>query len=237
MTRLSYRLLFSSIAAAAVFAVLGGVAEAVPAATPAASCSPKPYAYAGLYSNTAAPGIEAIVTAVAAADVPSGHVAGWIGVGGTSAGPGGQAEWLQTGVNTEEGGGTELYAEITQPGQTTRYLTLAAAVVPGSSYSLVVARIPGKPGVWQVLVDGKSATGPIYLPGSNGFQPMAMSESWNGGASQDGTTECNGFDYRFDQLRIATKGGWKPLTDSSTLSDQGYKIIDRTSNGFTALSA
>jgi hypothetical protein len=61
---------------------------------------------------------------------------------------------------------------------------------------------------------------------------MAMSESWNGG-----TAECNGFDYRFSQLQIATDGSWKPLTNDSPLADLGYKISDRTNAGFIALSA
>jgi hypothetical protein len=84
-----------------------------------------------------------------------------------------------------------------------------------------------------VVVNGTPATGPVALPGSSGFAPMAMSESWNGGRP-----DCNGFSYRFDRLRIATsQGGWTPLTNTSTLSDNGYQVIDRTRAGFTALSA
>jgi hypothetical protein len=211
---------------------LAGVAKAYPTATPAASCTPKAFAYAGLFSNVPGQGIETVVTTMAAAQVPSGHVAGWIGVGGPDAGPGGQAEWLQTGVNTRAGGGTELYAEITQPGVLTKYVRLAAEVAPGSSYHLAVAQVPGKPNVWHVLLNGKPATGRIYLPGSSRFAPMAMSESWNGG-----TPSCNGFNYRFDHLRIRTNGSWRALTNASVLSDSGYKVIDRTNAGFTAVSA
>lgn len=232
MTRIYRHRVFTSFAVAAVVAIVGGTAEAAPMAVPAASCSTKPYAYAGLFSNTPAQGIEATVTTIAAADVPSGHVAGWIGVGGTTAGPRGQAEWLQTGVNTQAGTGSELYAEITQPNVPIKYLTLASGILPGSSYQLGVVELPGRADMWQVLLNGKPVTAAIDLPGSSLFRPMAMSESWNGG-----TPECNGFDYRFSQLQITTDGSWKPLTNDSALADRGYKISDRTDAGFTALSA
>ena len=218
------------------FGVLSGAASAipkvVPMAVPASSCSPKPYAYAGVISSVPAKGIEAVVTTTALANVLSGHVAGWIGVGSPKAGAGGHAEWLQVGVNDQAGIGSELYAEITQPGRPTRYLTLASGIAAGSSYRLGVVEVAGKLDVWQVLVNGKPATGQISLPGSGGFQPMAMGESWNGGSPQ-----CNGFAYQFDQLRIKTTTGlWTPLIAGAVIADQGYKVMGRTNAGFTAIS-
>lgn len=233
-TGFSRRVRFGAVAIvlAVMSAGLAGVAKAVPTAVPAALCSSKAYAYAGLFSDIPALGIEALVTTTAAAEVPSGHVAAWLGVGGPNAGPKGQAEWLQAGVNTQAGIGSELYVEITRPGAPIKYLTLATAVAPGSSYHLVVAQLPERPNVWHVLVNGKLATGPIFLPGSTHFEPMAMTESWNGG-----TPTCNGFNYNFDQLRIRTNGSWKAMTQTSVLSDLGFKVVDRTNAGFTALSA
>ena len=214
-------------------AVFAGTAAAVAMSSPAPTCALSAYAYAGLYSNAPAPGIEANVSALAIAQVAYGHVAGWIGVGGPSAGPGGQAEWLQTGLVTLAGSGSQLYAEITQPGLAPRYLTLASDVAPGTTYRLAVVRVSDQPNAWQVVVDGRPATGAVSLPRSGGFAPMAMSESWNGGMPG-----CNGFSYRFDRLRIATSHeGWTPLTNTSTLADNGYQVIDRTTAGFTALSA
>jgi hypothetical protein len=175
--------------AVAFLAVFAGTAAAVPLSSPAPTCTGSAYAYAGLYSNAPAPGIEANVTALA--QVPYGHVAGWIGVGGPNAGPGGQAEWLQTGLVTLAGNGSELYAEITQPGLSPRYLTLASEFAPGTTYRLAVVRVPDRPDAWQVMVDGKPATDPVSLPGSSGVAPMAMSESWNGGMPN-----CNGFSSR-----------------------------------------
>jgi hypothetical protein len=234
MVRIAYRsrlAVFSAVFAAAV-AVVAGAASAAPVATPAATCSPHPYAYAGLYSNQPAQGIEAVVTTLAASQVTAGHVAGWIGVGGTNVGPGGQAEWLQAGVNTQAGIGSELYVEITLPGRAPRYVTLASGVVPGTSYHLAVYELPGNEDSWQVLLNGKPAIAPVHLIGSSHFKPMAIGESWNGG-----TPACNGFAYRFNQVHIRTAGSWHALTDASALSDLGYKVANRTSEGFTALSA
>ncbi len=219
--------------AVAALALNAGTALAVPVSTPAPSCSSSAYAYAGLYSNAPAAGIEANVTALAIADVPYGHVAAWIGIGVMNAGPSGQAEWLQAGLATSAGLGGQLYAEITQPGLPPRYLTLASGVTAGTAYQLAVVRVAGRADSWRVLVDGIPATAPVSLPGSSAFAPMAMSESWNGGEP-----DCNGFSYRFDRLRIANaQGQWAPLTNTSTLADDGYQVIDRSTAGFTALSA
>jgi hypothetical protein len=234
MTRRSHRLQVGSAAVAGVviaLTTLAGVANAAPAAAPAASCSPKAYSYAGLVSNAPAQGIQAVVTIQAAATVLAGHTAAWIGVGSPKAGPRGQAEWLQTGVNTQAAIGSQLYAEITLPGKAPQYVTLASDVTTGSSYRLAVVELAGRPDVWQVLVNGKPATGPISLPGSSKFQPMAMGESWSGGAPH-----CNGFDYRFAQLQTMTAGSWKALTSSSVRSDLGYKVIGKTNTGFTSVS-
>jgi hypothetical protein len=234
MTRGSRRLLFVTASIAAAIAVVGTepIALAAPSGLPATSCTSKAYAYAGLTSNVTARGIKATVTTLTAALVPDGHVAGWIGVGGTDAGPNGQAEWLQAGLNTQAGSGSELYAEITQPGVGTTYKTLLSQIVQGTPYRLAVFQVPTKPSVWQVWLNGKPVTGEIYLPDSGSFQPMAMSESWNGG-----TPTCNGFSYRFDRVQIATHpGSWRALTDASTLSDLGYQITNRSTAGFTAAS-
>jgi len=199
---------------------------------PAASCSASPYAYAGLFANAPSDGIEATLTTLAAAQVPSGHVAGWIGVGGVGMGPGGQSEWLQAGINTQAGSGSQLYAEITPPGGSPEYVELSAQADPGSSYHIAVLQMRGRPDTWQVLVDGRPATAPVFLPGSGSFAPMAMSESWDGG-----TPTCNGFAYRFSRVRVDQGRSWRRMSDPSVIADLGYAITDRTAGGFTALSA
>jgi len=233
MDHLSGRLLAAAILTTAALAgALTGIAKAAPTALSPPSCSRNPYAYAGLFTNNPAQGITATLTTLALAHVPSGHVAGWIGLGGPHAGPNGQAEWLQTGLNTIAGGQSQLYAEIAQPGHPIKYLTLAATTKPGTPYRLTLEQTPGKTGTWQVLVNGKPATGRIALPVSNDFTPMAMSESWNAG-----TPTCNGYSYRFTRLQINNNGTWRPLTNPSALTDTGYTITHQTNTSFTALSA
>jgi hypothetical protein len=198
----------------------------------APSCTASSYAYAGLVSNQARKGIKATVTALAPAQVAKGHVAAWIGVGGPESGVNGEAEWLQTGINGFENGSSELYLEVTRPGSSPEYTTIVPQIVPGRSYRLAVLELAGRPDQWQVYVNGKPAGGPVALPASKRFQPMAMSESWNGG-----TPTCNGFAYSFDRLQVASKPNlWKPLTDATTLTDAGYRVSDKTTAGFTAHS-
>src|SRR5205823_13691537 len=89
-------------------------AFSVAPAAQAAGCGPRGYAWAGLeVAGTAGHGIGATLTSVATPVVQHGHVAGWVGVGGPSEGPGGTAEWLQVGLNTpsQVGGRQKLYYE------------------------------------------------------------------------------------------------------------------------------
>jgi hypothetical protein len=203
---------------------------AAPAA-PAASCTSATYAYAGLFSDRAGSGIEATVTMLAHSVVTQGHVAGWIGVGGLNAGPKGKTEWLQAGVATTADGKSVIYAESVQVGVIPAYQTLVSDVVPGKPYRLAVSTLPNRPEVWQVLLNGRAVTRAVNLPGSKHFEPMAMSESWNGGPPPT----CNGFSYRFSQLKIASRDGvWSALTHTTPLANKGYKITDRTADGFTA---
>jgi hypothetical protein len=202
-------------------------------AAPAASCTSAAYAYAGLFSDGAGTGIEAAVTMLAPSVVTQGHVAGWIGVGGLNAGPAGKTEWLQAGVATTAGGATEIYAESVEVGGTPTYQALVSNVVAGTPYHLAVSMVANRPEVWEVLLNGRPVTTPITLPGSKRFEPMVMSESWDGGVPPS----CNGFSYRFAQLKVAASNGvWSPLTNSTSLANKGYKIIDRTLNGFIARS-
>jgi hypothetical protein len=198
---------------------------------PAKSCTAAPYAYAGLFSDRSATGIEATLTTIAPAQVTKGHVAGWIGVGGLNAGPKGTAEWLQVGLATLASGKTVIYTESTTPGKDTVYQALASNIVAGTAYRLAVRKLQNRTDVWQVWLNGRAVTTPVTLPDSGQFEPMAMSESWNGGLPPT----CNGFSYRFAQLKIASKDGtWRSLTKTSSISNKGYKISHRTNDGFTA---
>jgi len=224
---------------AAAIAAFGSVhlasAAGVPAgsAAPAASCTSAAYAYAGLFSDGAGTGIEAAVTMLAPPVVTLGHVAGWIGVGGLNAGPAGKTEWLQAGAATTAGGKSEIYAESVQVGGTPTYQALVADVVPGRPYHLSVRTMPNHPEAWQVFLNGRPVTAAVTLPGSKQFEPMVMTESWDGGSPPS----CNGFFYRFAQLKIASSDGvWRALTNTTALVNKGYEIVDRTLTGFSARS-
>src|ERR1700693_6340971 len=63
----------------------------------ALACGTGGYSYAGVASSSHAYGIGATVTPVAGFNILSGHVAGWVGVGGPRQGPNGADEWLPGG--------------------------------------------------------------------------------------------------------------------------------------------
>src|SRR5436190_19675677 len=90
-----------SVLVCAVLAACG-----LPAVAHASGCGPRGYAYAGLQLGTPGYGIGAALTSLAPPVVESGHVAGWVGIGGPGEGPGGTDEWLQVGLNaTRQGDG------------------------------------------------------------------------------------------------------------------------------------
>ncbi len=53
-------------------------------------------------------GISASLSSLGTPVVESGHVAGWVGVGGPGQGPGGANEWIQVGLNSLPGTGNRL---------------------------------------------------------------------------------------------------------------------------------
>src|SRR4051812_2660574 len=98
------------------------------AAAPVAQqgCARAGYSYAGVHTPAAARGMAATISPVRLTGVTSGHVAAWVGVGGAGMGAKGLDEWLQIGVSSMSNGATELYYEVTLPGQKTSYTSLQA---------------------------------------------------------------------------------------------------------------
>ena len=207
--------------------VLLGVLAASPAeggSTQTSSCGVKAFSYAGLQAGRTAHGVSATLASTAAPSVSDGHVGGWIGLGGTSAGPGGAAEWLQTGLAAFPGDQTmQMYYEVTVAGSKPRYVELGSSVAPGVSHNFAVLEMLQRKSWWRVWVDGKPASPPIHLPGSHGvWYPQAVAESWNG---QNGA--CNAYAYRFTNVTLATADGgrWRPMQKSYELHDAGYKVV------------
>ena len=192
----------------------------------AQGCGAKEYSYAGLASYTKGHGVAATLVPVQAPLVIDGHVGGWVGVGGTDAGPGGVAEWLQVGFaafSGVDGSRSRLYYEVMRPGQSPKYHELAASVKPGTKHRVAVLEMASRKAWGRVWVDGRAVSPPIHLPGSHGaWHPQAVAENWNGG-----TGVCNGLSFRVSDLRVAgTNGGtWQPFGDSYVYEDAGYKVV------------
>ena len=206
------------------FATLAAAcAAALPAVAAPAGCGQSSYSYAGIRGDSAQFGVGARLAAVRAPSVAKGHIAGWVGVGGSGMGPNSTDEWLQVGISATDVQGLSLYYEVALPKQAPRYVLLKGHVAVGKAFDVAVLETREHPGSWQVWVNGAAVTGRIHLPGSHGaWRPVATAESWNG----DAPGTCNGYAFRFGHVRVATRpgGAWQPLTAGSVLADAGYHV-------------
>ena len=202
-------------------------------ATAALACGTGGYSYAGTQSPAGAFGIGALITPLSAASVTSGHIAGWVGVGGPGQGPQGKDEWLQAGLvafaDTQNG---ELYYELALPGSSPTYHQLAARWQFDKPVRIAVLEMRARPNLWRVWVDGVAVTSPIPLPASHDrFRPMATAESFD-----VGTATCNTFLYRFNDVTIARApgGSWRPLTGGHPISDPATRVKRSDRGAFLA---
>jgi hypothetical protein len=217
---------------AMVFATaLGAAACTVTTARADAPCGPRGFAYAGIQSDTNGHGISAVLTALTTPAVESGHVAGWVGVGGPGEGPGGTNKWIQVGLNRMPDTGNTLYYELMRPGSGASYEKVATDVPTGQQFRVAVLETASTPGAWRVWVDGRPVTPPIWLGSGSRLTPMAMGESWDGGHAA-----CNRFSYRFARVSIAAArgGSWQPTRDATLRQDPGYRVVTRASATFDA---
>jgi hypothetical protein len=215
-----------------VVALAVGALCASGAAAARVNCS-KSYSYAGLVGSHNAHGIRTKLTAVKSPDVNTGHVAGWVGVGGEGMGPNGTTEWIQVGFSGFGDGQSTLYFEVTRPyGYPTYHAVMD--VQAGESHRVGVSEMRNKRDWWRVWVDGHTVSKPIHLPGSHGtWQPVATAESWNADSGK-----CNSYAYRFSRVAFATRAnrGWKLMSDAYKLEDTGYRV-SRSDGGFVARGA
>jgi hypothetical protein len=193
--------------------VLAGVLATAPGAL---ACSSSGYTYAGLASPQKTYGVGAVITAIGSPLVSgtNGHVAGWVGVGGPKLGPNGTDEWIQVGFSGFSGRSTsDLYFEVNRSGVGPAYHEVEANLPAGTKRRVAVLEVAAQPNWWQVWVDGRAVSKPIYLPGSHGSWPgIATAESW----SEDASAACNGYGYRFDDIQIAQAAGgaWQTLSNA-----------------------
>lgn len=217
-----------------LLALAAGLAAAAVGAPSASACGPDGYSYAGIAAPVRAFGISATVTPLEGFDVLTGHVAGWVGVGGPGLGSNGTDEWLQIGFSGFPGiAGNDIYYELTLPDRQPTYRQLAAGLPAGKPARVAVLEMKGRPNVWRVWLNDKPVSGPIYMPGSHGsWAPIATAESWDGA----GGGACNGFLYSFQQVSIATApgGGWQRLVDSTPITNTTTRIKQSGLGSFLA---
>ena len=219
-------LLVVTVAATTAFAAgwtAGPTASAV-----AGRCGASGYSYAGLQHAYAAPGIRATVTPLERPEVESGHVAAWVGVGGSGLGAGGTDAWIQIGISTLSDGASLLYYEVNRPQTGPRYTPLDVPV--GVRHRVAVLELPTRRGWWRAWLDGKPVSPAVHLPGSSGhWRPIATAETWDGGRRV-----CNRFAFRFAAVAVVTRGAWSRFVVGHRFQDPGYVVARTTSSVFVA---
>jgi hypothetical protein len=228
----SLRPLLALVASALFLSVLVGASATASAGT--ATCGADVagnggYTYAGHQATRLGHGVRATITQVRASEVVSGHVAGWVGVGGPGQGPNGTDEWIQVGIASMPGLPSLLYAEITRPRSAPQFLVLEDEVVVGDSRGVAVLEMSRRAEWWRIWVDGEPVTKPIHLPGSSErWAPIATAESWNGGE-----VACNSFSFRFERVSVShgRGGSWFAFKPGYHFLDGEYKMRTLASAG------
>ena len=215
------RLLLATAAVAAL-ALAGSVAAA-------SACGESGYSYAGVGAPTWGSGISAVITPLGPFAISNGHVAGWVGVGGPGQGPNGADEWLQIGLSGFPGFYTDVYYEVTLPGQNPVYNEVVQNPPAGHPYRFSV--LEDQPNYWRVWMNGQPVSPSYYLPQShNKFMPIATAESWDGGTGG----ACNNFLYSFQRVKVAHRpgglfhnltGGYKIDSDKTTVQRAGSAFV------------
>lgn len=162
--------------------------------------------FAGTTAPSKAYGISARIAQVGAPDIVSGHVAGWVGVGGSGEGPGATDEWLRAGYSGFPGvTGSDIYYEVAQPGHFPTYHQVAAALPIGTESKVTVLEMRNRPSWWRVWVNHRPVSAAIPLPGTReGLMPTARSECLD---SEAAGGICNDFPYSFLDVSIARAPG------------------------------
>ena len=215
----------------ASLALLAALVAACAFGSSAIACNGGPYVYAGLAGKRQVAGVgAALVAAPLGFSVRSGHVAGWVGVGGPGQGPGGSDEWIQVGFSAFPAwNGNDLYYEVARPGARPVYSLIRAGVTSGTRVRVSVLELRGRRDWWRVWVNGSPASKPIHLPASHArWRPVVTAESWDAGS-----TGCNDFAYRFGAIRVVLRPGgtWVPLRGTLPIESNDNTFVVRGTNG------
>jgi hypothetical protein len=123
---------------------------------------------------------------------------------------------------------------LTLPDKATRYYPIKAALSTGETHLLTVVEVKGKRSTWHVLLDGKTVSPEITLPGShNRFAPQILAENWNAG-----TRKCNDYSYSFRDIRIALApgGSWRLPKPGYLWRDRHNQAVRLSRDAFVARS-
>ena len=217
----------------ALCAATASLALAGPAS--AATCHAATYSYAGLGTRSAARGVTATIIPTAAPDVVDGHIAGWVGVGGYGAGPGGTDEWIQIGIIAFPGSAAQTYYELTRPGEQPVLTTIRRTVFVGQRHRFAVLELAHRPNCWRVWLDGRPVSRPVLLPRSHGrLTAQAIGESYAG--LVEGT--CNLYAFTFEHVALAEARAnlWSPLRRFDLFEDPNYLFERMSATSFIARS-
>ena len=220
-------LLAALVAAAVLVALVAASTTATAGRACAGATGANGYSYAGHQATYRGHGVRATLTLVSKPNVASGHVAGWVGVGGPGQGANGEDAWIQVGVASMPGMDPFLYAEITRGGREPQFILIEQGVPVGRSHRIAVLEMSGRRGWWRVWIDGHAVTEPVRLRQSSGrWAPIATAESWNGGEAS-----CNAFSFRFERVSVSYGGGgsWRPFVPAHHFLDGAYRLRDLAS--------
>jgi hypothetical protein len=207
------------------------LAPSIVSSATARGCPPG-YAYAGLYATKAVAGVAASLTMLQQPSVDGGHVAAWVGIGGSGLGPRDTDEWLQVGLASFDDPQGRLYYELALPHKKPKFVELEDGIEPGQVVRVAVLELPFHPNDW-VVITPQGIVGPFHLPGSHGrWGPVATGESW---AKQGGF--CNTYDYRFGGVESASAGDWHRVTHTEKLQDPGWVVKRESRSSFRAAAA
>jgi hypothetical protein len=221
-TRVRARILLAILVGALIVAALIGAVTTASAGPVCVADAREGYSYAGHQATHRGHGVRATITMDREPSVRVGHVAGWVGVGGTNQGANGRDAWIQAGIASMSGRGAAVYAEIARSGARPELLLVEDGVEVGQPHELAVLEISRRPGWWHVWVDGRPVTAPVRMSGSSGrWAPMATAESWNAG-----TTVCNAFGFRFEKVEVSygAGGSWRAFVPGHRFLDDGARL-------------
>lgn len=229
------RLLAILVACLSVVAFVGAATTASAGRSCLSETRAGGYSYAGHQAAYRGHGVRATIVLTRTPSVHAGHVAGWVGVGGPGQGANGGDAWIQAGIASMPGMGTFLYAEITREGREREIVLVEQGVPVGRKHRISVLEMSGRPGWWQIWIDGRTVIEPIRMRGSSGrWAPIATAESWNAGMPA-----CHAFGFRFERVSVSYRGSWRPFVSGHRFLDGTHTLhdLDAAETAFVAASS